>query len=132
MARRRCTLLRFSRPPHSTALPPLQGTIEARRSFYEARPGSVCPASQRHRTNSRSPPYLPELDHPRTRPTTVQRLLALTLGIYLNTLTGRPPRALAAYDGRQTHTKPLVVVNSPAAHCSTPESAVSARGFPYQ
>jgi hypothetical protein len=28
----------------------------------------------------------------------VQRLLALTLGIYLNTLTGRPPRALAAYD----------------------------------
>jgi hypothetical protein len=30
----------------------------------------------------------------------VQRLLALTLSIYLNTLTGRPPRALAAYDGR--------------------------------
>jgi hypothetical protein len=30
----------------------------------------------------------------------VQRLLALTLGIYLNFLTGRPPRALAAYDGR--------------------------------
>lgn len=29
-----------------------------------------------------------------------QRLLALTLGIYLNTLTGRPARALAAYDGR--------------------------------
>ena len=29
-----------------------------------------------------------------------QRLLALTLGIYLNTLTSRPPRALAAYDGR--------------------------------
>jgi hypothetical protein len=29
-----------------------------------------------------------------------QRLLALTLGIYLNHLTGRPPRALAAYDGR--------------------------------
>lgn len=29
-----------------------------------------------------------------------QRLLALTLGIYLNTLCGRPPRALAAYDGR--------------------------------
>jgi hypothetical protein len=29
-----------------------------------------------------------------------QRLLALTLGIYLNTLTGRPLRALAAYDGR--------------------------------
>ena len=29
-----------------------------------------------------------------------QRLLALTLGIYLNTLIGRPPRALAAYDGR--------------------------------
>jgi hypothetical protein len=30
----------------------------------------------------------------------VQRLLALTLAIYLNILTGRPPRALAAYDGR--------------------------------
>jgi hypothetical protein len=29
-----------------------------------------------------------------------QRLLALTLGIYLNQLLGRPPRALAAYDGR--------------------------------
>ena len=29
-----------------------------------------------------------------------QRLLALTIGIYLNTLLGRPPRALAAYDGR--------------------------------
>lgn len=29
-----------------------------------------------------------------------QRLLALTLGIYLNTLLGRPARALAAYDGR--------------------------------
>lgn len=29
-----------------------------------------------------------------------QRLLALTLGIYLNIHTGRPPRALAAYDGR--------------------------------
>lgn len=29
-----------------------------------------------------------------------QRLLALTLGVYLNTLAGRPPRALAAYDGR--------------------------------
>jgi len=29
-----------------------------------------------------------------------QRLLALTLGIYLNINTGRPPRALAAYDGR--------------------------------
>jgi len=30
----------------------------------------------------------------------VQRLLALTLGMYINTLLGRPPRALAAYDGR--------------------------------
>lgn len=30
----------------------------------------------------------------------VRRLLALTLGIYLNILTGRPPRTLAAYDGR--------------------------------
>lgn len=30
----------------------------------------------------------------------VQRLLALTLGIYLNIHAGRPPRALAAYDGR--------------------------------
>jgi hypothetical protein len=29
-----------------------------------------------------------------------QRLLALSLGIYLNTLHGRPARALAAYDGR--------------------------------
>ena len=29
-----------------------------------------------------------------------QRLLALTLGMLLNTLIGRPPRALAAYDGR--------------------------------
>ena len=29
-----------------------------------------------------------------------QRLLALTIGIYLNTLLGRPPRALAAYVGR--------------------------------
>lgn len=29
-----------------------------------------------------------------------QRLLALTIAIYLNTLLGRPPRALAAYDGR--------------------------------
>ena len=29
-----------------------------------------------------------------------QRLLALTLGIYLNIQLGRPPRALAAYDGR--------------------------------
>ena len=38
-----------------------------------------------------------------------QRLLALTLGIYLNILNGRPPRALAAYDGRSTHIKPLVV-----------------------
>jgi Transposase DDE domain len=29
-----------------------------------------------------------------------QRLLALTLGVFLNILTGRPARALAAYDGR--------------------------------
>lgn len=29
-----------------------------------------------------------------------QRLLALTLGIHLNIALGRPPRALAAYDGR--------------------------------
>ncbi len=29
-----------------------------------------------------------------------QRILALTLGILLNSLTGRPARALAAYDGR--------------------------------
>ena len=29
-----------------------------------------------------------------------QRLLALTLAIFLNTLHGRPARALAAYDGR--------------------------------
>lgn len=31
---------------------------------------------------------------------TAQRLLALTLAMLINTLTGRPPRALAAYDGR--------------------------------
>jgi hypothetical protein len=30
----------------------------------------------------------------------VQRLLALTLGVLINTRLGRPPRALAAYDGR--------------------------------
>lgn len=30
----------------------------------------------------------------------VGRLLALTLGMFLNRLLGRPPRALAAYDGR--------------------------------
>lgn len=29
-----------------------------------------------------------------------QRLLALTLGMFINAQTGRPPRALAAYDGR--------------------------------
>ena len=29
-----------------------------------------------------------------------QRLLALTIGILLNTINGRPARALAAYDGR--------------------------------
>jgi len=29
-----------------------------------------------------------------------QRLLALTLGMLLNALLGRPPRALADYDGR--------------------------------
>jgi hypothetical protein len=29
-----------------------------------------------------------------------QRLLALTVGIYLNTILGRPARTLAAYDGR--------------------------------
>jgi len=29
-----------------------------------------------------------------------QRILALTIGMLLNTITGRPPRALAAYDGR--------------------------------
>jgi hypothetical protein len=32
-----------------------------------------------------------------------QRILALTLGILLNTLTGRPARALAAYDGAKSH-----------------------------
>jgi hypothetical protein len=30
----------------------------------------------------------------------IQRLLALTLGMLINTIIGRPPRALAAYDGR--------------------------------
>ena len=29
-----------------------------------------------------------------------QRILALTLGMLLNRLSGRPERALAAYDGR--------------------------------
>ena len=29
-----------------------------------------------------------------------QRLLALTLGMLMNLITGRPTRALAAYDGR--------------------------------
>ena len=29
-----------------------------------------------------------------------QRILALTVGILLNTLAGRPARALATYDGR--------------------------------
>jgi len=29
-----------------------------------------------------------------------QRILALTIGILLNPLAGRPARALAAYDGR--------------------------------
>jgi hypothetical protein len=29
-----------------------------------------------------------------------QRILALTLGMLLNTLAGRPARALAVYDGR--------------------------------
>ena len=37
-----------------------------------------------------------------------QRLLALTIGILLNTLSGRPARALAAYDGGN-HIKPLGV-----------------------
>jgi hypothetical protein len=31
---------------------------------------------------------------------TAQRLLALTLGMLINALTNRPPRALVAYDGR--------------------------------
>ncbi len=30
----------------------------------------------------------------------VERLLSLTLGMLLNTIFGRPPRALAAYNGR--------------------------------
>lgn len=30
----------------------------------------------------------------------VQRLLALTIGMFVNALAGRPPRALVAYDGR--------------------------------
>jgi hypothetical protein len=36
-----------------------------------------------------------------------QRLLALTLGILINSSLGRPLRSLAAYDGRETHIKPL-------------------------
>src|SRR5690349_260760 len=38
-----------------------------------------------------------------------QRILALTLGILLNTIHGRPARALAAHDGQLNHIKPLVV-----------------------
>jgi hypothetical protein len=37
----------------------------------------------------------------------VQRLLALTLGMLINQLTGRAARALVAYDGRWTHINPL-------------------------
>jgi hypothetical protein len=33
-------------------------------------------------------------------PRIAQRLLALTLGMLLNTLSGRPAPALVAYDGR--------------------------------
>jgi hypothetical protein len=33
-------------------------------------------------------------------PRIAQPLLAFTVGIFCNTLAGRPPRALAAYDGR--------------------------------
>ena len=33
-------------------------------------------------------------------PRIAQRLLALTLGVFLNVMLGRPARALAAYDGR--------------------------------
>jgi hypothetical protein len=40
----------------------------------------------------------PFLDSPQAL--IAQQLLALTLGIFLNTLLDRPPRALAAYDGR--------------------------------
>jgi hypothetical protein len=37
-----------------------------------------------------------------SRPRTphAQRILALTLGMLFNTISGRPARALAAYDGR--------------------------------
>lgn len=50
-----------------------------------------------------------------------QRLLALTLAMHINILTGRPPRALAAYDGRQTRIKPLDV-NAPDLAALTLES----------
>jgi hypothetical protein len=36
-----------------------------------------------------------------------QRILALTLGMHLNTISGRPARAFAAYDGRLNHINPL-------------------------
>ncbi len=39
-------------------------------------------------------------DSRRPRAADRQRLLALTIGMLLNALTGRPPRALVAYDGR--------------------------------
>lgn len=39
-----------------------------------------------------------------------QRLLALTLAIHINIHAGRPPQALAAYDGRRTRIKPLAAV----------------------
>ena len=36
-----------------------------------------------------------------------QRPLALTIGMLLNALLGRPPRSLVAYDGRYFHIKHL-------------------------
>jgi hypothetical protein len=38
-----------------------------------------------------------------------QRLLTLTLGVYPNTLIGRPPRTLAAMTGVEPASKPLAV-----------------------
>jgi hypothetical protein len=66
---------------------------------------TLCPANEteyervRELTTTRTPPGLIQR--------IAQRLLALTLGMLLNALIGRPPRALVAYDGRQFHIKPL-------------------------
>ena len=42
------------------------------------------------------------------------RLLALTLGMFLNAQMGRPLRSLVAYDGRHFHIQPRVGAGRPA------------------